>query len=264
MSGKQLAESLAWPPSKISKLENGRQTPTEDDIRDWARSTGGQDETEALLATLHTLEERHAEWRRVLRTGMSHQQVKRVEMESDVRFFRVFEQDVVPGLLQVPEYAKVCLSQGVRVNGVPDDVDEAVRVRMRRQEILYQPDKRFHFVVTEAALRYRYCETEAMLGQLDRLVSLSALPNLKLGIISFDTLYEIMPCNGFWLLDDHMVEVETYSAGLNLAQPQEIELYGKIFESLAGIASYGRAARQIIMRVIDDLSPEVDEDPPTG
>lgn len=36
MSGRQLAESLSWPPSKVSKLENGRQTPTDDDIRKWA------------------------------------------------------------------------------------------------------------------------------------------------------------------------------------------------------------------------------------
>ncbi|HET8684657.1 MAG TPA: helix-turn-helix transcriptional regulator, partial [Micromonosporaceae bacterium] len=32
-SGRQLADSLSWPPSKVSKLENGRQTPSDDDIR---------------------------------------------------------------------------------------------------------------------------------------------------------------------------------------------------------------------------------------
>ncbi|MFS8099602.1 hypothetical protein LFM09_20980 [Lentzea alba] len=58
--------------------------------------------------------------------------------------------------------------------------------------------------------------------------------------------------------------VETYSAELNLVQRQDIELYGKVFASLAGIASYGDAARQIIQRVIDDLSSEIEEAPPTG
>jgi|HubBroStandDraft_1064217.scaffolds.fasta_scaffold17488_2 hypothetical protein len=47
---------------------------------------------------------------------------------------------------------------------------------MRRQEILYRPDKRFHFVLTEAALRYRLCAPDVMLGQLDRLISFSQLP----------------------------------------------------------------------------------------
>jgi len=54
--------------------------------------------------------------------------------------------------------------------------------------------------------------------------------------------------------------VETFSAELNLAQPQEIELYARIFDHLAAIASYGRAGRAIITRVIDDLAPEAPDD----
>jgi hypothetical protein len=129
-----------------------------------------------------------------------------------------------------------------------------------RQEILYRPDKRFHFVLTEAALRYRLCPPEVMLGQLDRLVLFSTLPNVRLGIIGFETAYVVAPAHGFWLLDNDRVMVETFSAELNLAQPQEIELHASIFDQLAAVASYGRAARAIITRVIDDLAPEAPED----
>jgi hypothetical protein len=252
---------LAWPPSKISKLENGRQTPTDDDIREWTRATGNDDETEALLASLHTLEVQHADWQRLLRTGMRAHQRTLLVQGAKVRFYRVFESMVVPGLLQVPEYARIALSRSEPLYGPRDDVDEAVQIRLQRQAMLYEPERRFHFVLTEAALRYRLCEPDVMLGQLDRLISLSALPTVKLGIIGFETPYGAAdPAHGFWLLDDDLVRIETFSAELNLAQPQEIELYGKIFESLAGIASYGRAARQIIMRVIDDLSPEAEEE----
>ena len=55
LNGRQLAESLSWAPSKISKLENAKQTPTDDDIRAWTQATGSGPETEALLASLHTL-----------------------------------------------------------------------------------------------------------------------------------------------------------------------------------------------------------------
>ncbi|HEY6422433.1 MAG TPA: hypothetical protein VIY28_04130 [Pseudonocardiaceae bacterium] len=34
----------------------------------------------------------------------------------------------------------------------------------------------------------------------------------------------------------------------------------RVFDQLAAIASYGRSARAIIMRVIDDLAPEAPED----
>lgn len=141
-----------------------------------------------------------------------------------------------------------------------NDVNEAVQARVKRQEILYRPDKRFHFVLTEATLRYRLCPPEVMLGQLDRLVSFSALPNVRLGIIGFGTAYVVAPAHGFWLLDNDRVMVETFSAELNLVQPQEIELYAGIFEQLATVASYGRAGRAIITCVIDDLAPEAPDD----
>ena len=261
LSGRQLAEALSWPPSKISKLENGRQTPSDDDIRSWLRATRGEGETEALLASLHTLEEQHAEWRRILRAGLRPRQNELAELDQKTRIFRAFEATVIPGLLQTAEYARVRFAEGIRVLKLPNDINEAVQGRVKRQEILYRPDKRFHFVLTEAALRMRLCQPEIMLGQLDRLVSFSALPNVRLGIIGFETRYATSPWHGFWLYDNDRVLVETYSAALNLAQPQEIALYGSIFDELAAVASYGRAARAIITRVIDDLAPEApDED----
>jgi hypothetical protein len=59
------------------------------------------------------------------------------------------------------------------------------------------------------------------------------------------------------MYDADRVLVETYSAALTLAQPPEIELYARVFDELAAVASYGRAARSIINGVIDDLAAEV-------
>jgi transcriptional regulator with XRE-family HTH domain len=257
LSGRELAESLAWPPSKVSKLENGRQSPTDEDIRTWAKATAGEGETDTLLASLHTLAVQNIEWQRQLRGGLKSHQNEIVALDEATRLFRAFEATFVPGLLQTAEYARARFAQSVAVLKLRSDVDEAVQVRIRRQDILYRQDKRFHFVLSEAALRYRLCPPEVMLGQLDRLISLAALPNVKFGIIGFETAYAVAPAHGFWLLDDERVMVETYSAELNLAGPQEIELYRSIFDSMATAASYGRQAREIIKRVVDDLSDEV-------
>jgi transcriptional regulator with XRE-family HTH domain len=260
LTGRQLAESLSWPASKISKLENGRQTPTDEDILAWTGATNNEAEAEALLASLHTLEVQHAEWQRQIKMGLRPHQNEIAQLDAETRLFRAFESTFVPGLLQTAEYARHRFAQSITVFKVKNDLNEAVQARVKRQEILYRPDKRFHFVLTEAALRYRLCPPEVMLGQLDRLVSFSALPNVRLGIIGFETAYVVAPAHGFWLLDNDRVMVETFSAELNLAQPQEIELYASIFNQLAAVASYGRAARAIITRVIDDLVPEAPED----
>lgn len=259
LKAKELAEALAWHPTKVSKIENGKQTPTDTEIHAWTRATHSEVETANLIASLHTLEVQYAEWRRIMRTGIRPRQNELAELDQKTRLFRVFEATVIPGLLQTSEYARARFAEAIRTFKLANDINAAVEGRMKRQDIFYRPDKRFHFVLTEAALRFRMCPPAVMLGQLDRLVSLSALPNVRLGIIGFRTEYTVSPWHGFWLYDNDKVLVETYSAGLNLAQPQEIELYGQIFGQLAEAASYGRGARAIITDVIDELAAEVSD-----
>src|SRR6266545_2947205 len=91
MTGRQLAELLAWPPSKISKIETGRQTPSDEDIHAWTRATGAENAAEGLLASLHTLELQHAEWRRQLRAGLNHHQAELADLDTKMRVFRAFE-----------------------------------------------------------------------------------------------------------------------------------------------------------------------------
>lgn len=259
LTGRQLAEALSWPASKVSKLENGRQQPTDSDIRGWTAATGRHDVTEALLASLHTLEEQHAEWQRLLRRGLRAHQDTVISRDARTRLFRAFEPTVVPGLLQTAGYARARFEQGIAEFGV-QDIDEAVAARLRRQEMLYRADKRFHLVLTEATLRYSLCPPDVMLGQLDRLIVLAALPTVRLGVIGFGTRCSVAPLHGFWLFDDDRVVVESYSAELTLAQPQEIELYARTFDALAADASYGREARAVITAVVDDLTASTASD----
>lgn len=259
LSGKELAESLSWVGSKVSKIENGKQTPTDDDIKDWTRATESEDQTASLLAALHNLELQHAEWQRVLKAGMKSHQLTLSQLDERTKFYRGFENTVIPGLTQTPEYARARFAQVVMVHRVPNDINEAVKVRMQCQEMLYRPDKRFHFVITEAALRYRLVGRDIMIGQLDRLMAMTSMRNVKLGIIDFKTQYVTDPRHGFWVYDDHLVQFESYSAEINLRQPQEIELYTGIFEHLAAVASYGSEARAIISRVMHELAGEADD-----
>ncbi len=251
---------MSWQPSKVSKIENGKQTPTDDDVKAWTRATNTEGETEALLASLHTLEVQHAEWQRVLKAGMVGHQLELSEQDAKTKLYRSFEPAVVPGLLQTPEYARALFSRAVTVHRVPNDVSDAVAKRMQRQEMLYRTDKAFHFVITEGTLRNRVCSVDILLGQLDRLVSLTSLRNVRLGVIGYETQYVVDPRHGFMMYNADLVRVETYSAELNLRQPHEIELYASTFEKLAKVASYGAAARAIINRAIRDLTPDEQSD----
>lgn len=262
LTGAVLAKRLGWPHSKVSKLENGRQTPSDTDIRGWCHECGpeGVRELEGLLASLHTLEARHAEWRRLLRGGARGHQDDITAVNAATRVFLAFETAVVPGLLQTDGYARAVFAELISNLGIPNDIDAAVATRLASQQILYDQSKRFHIVITEAALRYRLCPPEVMLAQLDRLVAATALPNMRFGVINNRTAYTRIPSHGFWVHDDRTVLVETFTAELNLAQPQEIEAYAAAFRRFADIASYGSAARKIITRIMDELRTELPDD----
>ncbi len=60
--------------------------------------------------------------------------------------------------------------------------------------------------------------------------------------------------NGFWILDETLVQFDTYSAELSLARPDEIALYGRAFERLAALAVYGGEARAILARTLNRLA----------
>lgn len=254
LTGRQLAERTGWHPSKVSKVEGGKQTPTEADIEAWADTCGQPDLAPELIASLRTLESHYVEHRRLFHAGMSVQQRAFAELEDQTDEVRNFENVFVPGLLQTPEYARYRLAEGVDYDGAPDDLDEAVGARMLRQQILYRSGKRFHFVITEAVLRYRLCPVNVMLGQLDRLVTLSTMPTIRFGVIPFEASLPLAPVHGFWLMDERIVVVENFTASQNLTQASEIASYVRIFDELAKAARYESEARAIITRALADLS----------
>ena len=253
LTGRQLAEHTGWHPSKVSKIEGGKQTPADADLEAWARACGQPGLAAELIASLRTLESHYVEHRRLFHAGMSPQQRAFGELEDQTAEVRNFENVFVPGLLQTPDYARYRLAEGIEYDGAPDDLDEAVGVRMQRQQILYRSDKRFHFVITEAVLRYRLCPVNVMLGQLDRLVTLSTMPTIRFGVIPFEASLPLAPVHGFYVYDERIVQVEHLTAELKLTQPSEIATYIRFFGQLAEAARYGGEARAVITRALADL-----------
>lgn len=254
LTGKQLAEARGWHPSKVSKVEAGKQTPSQADVQAWAAACGRPDLAAELIASLHSLEEQYVEFRRLFRAGQRAVQESIAESEAAATTTLNFESVLVPGLLQTPEYARAMLSERLQDVAAIDDVDDAVAARMQRQQVLYRTGKRFHFVITEAVLRYRLSVSEVMAGQLDRLVALTTLPTIRFGVIPFEAQLPVFPLHGFFIYDQQAVHVEHFTAALKLTQPAEVEAYAKIFGQLAAVALYGADARVLITRALADLA----------
>ena len=152
LTGDRMAEDLGWPRSKISKIENGRQMPTADDIRTWAAECGHPEAADDLLDLLADVQAVHRRWRTRLRRGHAAVQEDLDRRARQAKRIRSAEVLIMPGLIQTAGYARSILAQAGAAYG-RRDLEETVAARMRRQEILYDADKTFEFVITEAALR---------------------------------------------------------------------------------------------------------------
>jgi Domain of unknown function (DUF5753) len=217
------------------------QPPSDEDIRDWCRACGAQDQVPDLIATARVAESAYLEFRRQARAGM-----KRVVgahtlplYEATARF-RVYEHNVIPGLFQTSAYCAAMLSFWIEFLDTPADLDAAVAARMERQKVIWEAGKRFTVVLEEQ--------------ELGRLLEMMSVPTVSLGVIPLMTERAAVASAGFWIFDDSLVALETPTASIEVTRPQEIELYARMFEHLREAAVSGAAARGLIIRALGEVS----------
>ncbi|MBA4865897.1 helix-turn-helix transcriptional regulator [Streptomyces sp. PSKA54] len=248
ITGRDLAARLGWPQSKVSKLETGRQTATAADLTAWAEATGHPEAAEELTARLQGMESHVRSWRRQLRAG--HRPVQdalTVEYERST-VLRAWEGSMVVGMLQTPDYARHIFTRYAELHGTKRDIDDAVRARVRRQDLLYQPGRTFHIVMWEAALHAGVCPPNVLAAQLDRLGGVIGLDTVKLGIVPFGAPVNIPPANGFWLYDERLAIVEDWHAELWLDDTDSLRVYRRVWDTLNQSAVYGSHAHRLIAR----------------
>ncbi|MEU1527094.1 helix-turn-helix transcriptional regulator [Nocardia rhamnosiphila] len=246
LSGLELAALLGWHSSKVSRLEHGKQVPSDDEIRDWCRHTGGDLYAPDLIASARNVRAAYMEWKRLHGAGHRHRQRKSIELEGQARLLRWFEPALVPGLLQTRGYAAAVLRACIDIldTGI-DDLDAAVDTRMQRQAVLGRDGHEFRFVLAEQALYSTVGDDQVMGEQLDYLTAATHNPRVGVGVIPRAAEFGV-PATNFVLFDRRMVLAETVAAELTVTTPSEIALYENTFAVLAARAVYDGKARALI------------------
>ncbi|HZD69306.1 MAG TPA: helix-turn-helix transcriptional regulator [Actinomycetes bacterium] len=248
LSGADLARLLSTNQPRISRIETGRSVPSVDDVRAWAEATHATSEEVAELGDLvRRLATETTSWRILHRLGLTQRQREIAELEREATLICTFQPTMVPGLLQVADYARRVMAQGNPSSQT--DLAGAVAQRIDRQTVLYDQTKRFEFIITEGALRWRPGPPELMAAQLDRLISVASLPNIALGVLMLDQEAPdayLHPFVIFELDDDALVTVETLSAELQVNEPEEIAVYRRTLDRYRGAALWGEEAAHAI------------------
>ena len=259
LTGTALATDLAkanpdqnWPDSsKVTKIERGRQLPTVHEIKAWCRACSV---TEAVEAALVASRGRAGTWRQRAETGMADIQESLLELYRSTTHTTTVEISTVPGLFQIEDYARRILTDlaTTHLGHDPDpaDIDQAVRARLRRQEMLYDADKQFDVLITEPVLRWAYAPPSVMAAQMDRLLTAQSLSNVRFGIVPLASATPIIIENSFHVFDE-LVIVETSAAEYQHQADDEAAAFLSRLDRYWPSAVEGNEARALIVAASD-------------
>ncbi|MFD5703282.1 helix-turn-helix domain-containing protein [Streptomyces lasiicapitis] len=246
LTGDQLARQLGWHKSKVSKLENGRQTATAEDLQAWAGATGQPEAYEELRTRLAGFEAHIRSWRRQLAAGHRAVQDAHNDAQANAKVLRAWESSWVVGVLQTPDYARAVLTRSAELHQSPRDTEEAVRARMQRQQLLYSTGRRYHIIMWEGVLRALVCSPAVLAAQLDRLAGVIGMDTVELGIVPFGASLKQPPGVGFWIYDDRRVVTETWHAELWVEDDNSVATHLRVWKMMQESAVYGVDAHNVI------------------
>lgn len=254
ITGHDLSARCGWSAAKTSRLEHAIAIPSDADIRAWCTACGRPEQAADLIAANRQADQLYAEWRKLNRSGLLRTQEDVLSQIERTGVQRVYCSNVIPGFLQTAAYATALLTAITRFQGTPDDVEAAVRSRMKRGRALRAGDHRFVVLLEESVLRYQIGGGEVMRDQLGYLLEVIGLPSVALGIIPFTAQRVAMwPLEAMYIFDSERVTVESLSAEINITVPTEIRLYERAFFEMGGMAVYGPPAKTLIETAVNSL-----------
>lgn len=260
-TGGQLAERLGagWGQSKVSKIETGRQLPTAADVEAWATATGA--DARPLVDLLDRARVEYVTFREYYAEAGGADRVQDALGAAEAAATRIanYQPLLVLGILQTAEYARemLHLPGGPAESGATEEeIGRMIASRLRRQAILYESGREITLLIGEGALRTRVASPATMRAQCEHIARLAeTVTAAAIGIVPFAARAPIAVLNGWAILDD-LVTIETDGGDLEIADPEEVEMYWRNTRLLLEVAATGANAAALCRRIADEMASE--------
>ncbi|MGC0415094.1 helix-turn-helix domain-containing protein [Embleya sp. AB8] len=242
LSGERLAVRCGMSQSKISRIETGRTLPSILDVQQILEALGVDaataDEVRRLAEVANT---EYEDVRTSVRRGRHHRQRELAALEAGADHIRHFLPTMITGLLQTPAYMRQAMAP--TVDPAAGDTAKMMAIKLERQAVLHDQGKQFEFLLTESAARWHLCRASVMALQMDHLISISKLPQVRVHILPLRQRMTDAPFNTFVIYGDHLVTVELFSGQLILRDPKDIAYYRDLFDYFVDRSLSGDEAR---------------------
>ncbi|MFF9626203.1 helix-turn-helix domain-containing protein [Streptomyces griseosporeus] len=260
MTAEEVAERLLVSQSKISRLENGRRSISQRDVRDLCNVYEVEDQRIVDSLMQMAKDSRQQGWWHTF--GDIPYSVY-IGLETDAASLRVYDPQVVPGLLQTRQYAEALIA-GALPETAPADIEKRVQVRMRRQERITAQENplRLWTVLDEAALKRVVGNRTIMREQLEHLVEQSQLPHVTVQVIPFE-MGAHPGLNGQYAIlefpdaaDSSVVYIEGVTSDLYLEKANDVQKYSVMYEHLRAQALNVEQSLQFIQKIAKEYADD--------
>jgi transcriptional regulator with XRE-family HTH domain len=251
------ARELEWSVQKLWRIENGAISMRAIDVRTMGELYGTDGELTGALMEL-ARETKAKGWWQSYRDAIPPHFELFVGLEAAAHTIRQYEPELVPGLLQTPEYV-LALSHVLE----PELTDEVrltkVAIKAERQALLRRrlpPPPELHVVLNEQVLRRPIADRAAMSRQLVHLVTTAAtVPHVSIRVLPLSSGPHPAALGAFVILDfpdggAHPEPSTVYSEGatgaLYLDKESELATYADIWARLDKVTLDDRQSRDLM------------------
>jgi transcriptional regulator with XRE-family HTH domain len=261
-TGEQVSQRLGWSGSKLSRIETHRIGVKQADLRKllalYGVDEGYRDE---LLALARESKQQGP----VGRAAASFPQVAGyVSAEAEAESVWNWEPQVIPGLLQTRDYARVVRQLWLGMfPGPPSETDRWADTRLLRQRVLTRdPPLQLSAVIDESVLHRRFGDKTVMREQLQHLAASSELPNVEVRIYPMDWDYPPVISGPFSYMQfpeahdvplHDIVSVELFESPFEIEDEDQTYRYRVAFEYLLERSLEPEQSRALISAITSDV-----------
>ncbi|WP_281919249.1 helix-turn-helix domain-containing protein [Nocardia sputorum] len=251
MTTRVAAQQLEWSEAKIWRIETGQTSLRGLDVEAMCKVYGAPPDLLEPLRALARDTKAKGWWTAygdVIPEGFD----VYIGLEEAAGRLFTYENELVPGLLQTEGYTRaVCTAAHPELSA--DEIDRRVRLRQARQALVTRPDAPLELdaLIDEAVLRRRIGGPEVTAGQLDHLLRMAELPNVRIRLVPGDCGYHDGMASGRFVLlefpdsgeppEPPVVYLEAFTGPVYVDKEHEIARFRSAFASIEAAAVDPRA-----------------------
>ncbi|MEU7631991.1 helix-turn-helix transcriptional regulator [Nocardia sp. NPDC049220] len=236
MSLDEVSTLMQWSLSKLQRVEKGQSPQVRTvDVEALCRFLDVDDETTTALQGL-ALQASVKSWWHSYDDLIPGNFNVYVGLESSAQHLVHYRPDIIPGLLQTPDYARV-LDRAYFPNDPPEDLYRRAQLRAKRQARINRKTRpvQAEFVLNEASLRYVVGSPAVMAAQLHHLANTPT--NVSVRIQPFSAGFPLGIAPGPFVILDFGVDakdreiaptvvyIESYAGDMYLERTKDVDRY---------------------------------------